>query len=73
MAGKKIEKYKGEKTKIPATPKYILTYIHTYMIFTSLKFLTFFPMIPGGYTTDIMGKKTTTTIIIIILLWHFEM
>jgi hypothetical protein len=29
-------------------------------------------MIPGGYTTDIMGKLTTT-IIIIILMWHFEM
>jgi hypothetical protein len=30
-------------------------------------------MIPGGYTTDIMGKITTTTTIIIILMWHFEM
>jgi len=29
-------------------------------------------MIPGGYTTDIMGKITTTTIVI-ILMWHFEM
>jgi hypothetical protein len=30
-------------------------------------------MIPGGYTTDIMGKITKTTTIIIILMWHFEM
>jgi hypothetical protein len=71
MAVKKIERYKGEKTKIPATPKYIHTYIHDFYI---PQIFTFFPMIPGGYTTDIMGKiATTTIIIIIILLWHFEM
>jgi hypothetical protein len=66
---REIQGWKNKNTSNTQVHIYIHTYIHDFYI---PQFFTFFPMIPGGYTMDIMGK-IATTILIIILMWHFEM
>jgi len=65
---REIQGWKNKNTSNTQVHTYI-TYIHTYIhdFYIPQKKFTFFPMIPGGYTVDIMGKITTKTIIIIII------